>query len=58
MSKNSEKHNNSLHPDSNVNSQAKNNLNPTEKSCGCDEDFKNNLNPTEKSCGCDEDFKK
>jgi hypothetical protein len=39
MSKNSEKQTNSLHQYSNVNSQAKNNLNPTEE-CGCDEDFK------------------
>ena len=57
MSKNSEKQTNSLHQDSNMNSQAKNNINPTENSCGCDEDSKNSINPTENSCGCDEDSK-
>ncbi|MDO9045672.1 MAG: cation-translocating P-type ATPase [Methanobacteriaceae archaeon] len=52
MSKNNEKKTNSHHQDSNVNSQAKNNINSTENSCGCgcDEDSKSNINSAENSC--------
>ncbi|MDP3486062.1 MAG: hypothetical protein Q8S06_11235, partial [Methanobacteriaceae archaeon] len=59
MSKNNEKQVNSHHQDSNVNSQAKSNINPAENSCGCggEEDSKNYINSAENSCGCDEDSK-
>ena len=59
MPKNNEKQTNSHHQDSNMNSQAKNNLNPTEKSCGCgcDDDSKNYIGSADNSCGCEDDSK-